>query len=63
MKYEVLIPIVGFARVKVEASTPKEAKEKALNTVTASDIEDMEFVEAVTGGSHPLPSIEVNADD
>jgi hypothetical protein len=49
--YRVLIPFCGYATVEVEAANETEAEQVAFERVSTDDIEELDFVKAITAGN------------
>ena len=62
-KFEVVMPIVGYAYLEIEADSLDEAWEAACDLVTHEDFEEWYPVERVATGNvlhHPKPSRSIN---
>jgi hypothetical protein len=51
MEYNVVLPIAGHAYLTVEADSPEEAIEKAMDEVTINDIEELEALKQFNQGN------------
>lgn len=51
MRYEVKLPVAGYAMVSVEADTPEKAVEKAFEECTLDNIEEWEAFRKIIRGN------------